>query len=99
MEACSAACAAPGRSTPPAASRSACGPETVHHIARVRSVRGGKSSGVSPSIRPSSARRRTKEVTCRVTSTSPKQTWASPQRISRCWPITSISVTCRAEVT
>ena len=52
IEQCSAAWAAPGRSTAarPAASRASSG--TVHQTAVVRSVRSGRSSGSSPSTSP-----------------------------------------------
>ena len=80
IEACSAAWAAPPRSTPAAVSASAWPAETVHHTARVSRWRGGRSSGVSPSDLAGVVTRRVKLTTWRVTWTSPKRTSAWPQR-------------------
>ena len=56
IEACSAACAAPGTSAPPSPARSRPAASTVHQTARVRRWRGGRSSGSSPSTSPEPSR-------------------------------------------
>src|SRR5579864_3882875 len=98
IEACSAACAAPPRSTPAPASLARTVSATVHQIALVSRLRGGRSRGVSPSGAPVSARRLVKQTTWRVTWTSPKLTSASPQAMFRNSPRISTSVTDLAVV-
>ncbi|CAM5253444.1 hypothetical protein SHIRM173S_09408 [Streptomyces hirsutus] len=71
IDACSAACRAPPRISGLIRARSSWSSVTVHHTARVRSVRGGRSSFVSPSTSPVMTRRRRKETTWLVTSTEP----------------------------
>ena len=80
MEACSAACRAPPRISGLIRAASSWSSVTVHHTARVRSVRGGRSSLVSPSTSPVMSRRRRKETTWLVTSTEPKQSRAVAPR-------------------
>ncbi len=98
IAACSAACAAPGtsaHSSPTVASRSG---HTEYHTARVRSWRGGRSSGSSPSTSPLPRRLRRKDTTCEVTSTTPKCSSTFGQWRPRSESTTRISVTSRAEV-
>lgn len=71
MEACSAACREPPRISGVIRASSSWSSVTVHHTARVRSVRGGRSSLVSPSTSPVIRRLRRKETTWLVTSTEP----------------------------
>ena len=61
-----------GRRPRPAPARSSPASSTVHQTARVRSWRGGRSSGSSPSTSPVITRRRRNETTWLVTSTVPK---------------------------
>lgn len=71
IEACSAACSAPPSCSGLTRARSSWSSVTVHHTARVRSVRGGRSSLLSPSTSPVMSLRRRKETTWLVTSTEP----------------------------
>ena len=72
---------------------------TVHHTARVRSVRGGQVERVSPSTSPVMSRRRRKETTWLVTSTEPKRSAAvAPAAISASVSRTRMSVMSRASV-
>ncbi len=98
MEACSAACRAPPRISGLIRASSSWSSVTVHHTARVRRVRGGRSSLASPSTSPVISLRRRYETTWLVTSTEPKQSRAGPQGISVSVSRTEMEVVSRAVV-
>lgn len=71
---------------------------SVHQTARVRSVRGGRSSGSSPSISPEWRRLMRYETTCLVTSTWPKCSVPGPSGWERSVARMEMSVMSRANV-
>ena len=87
IAACSAACAAPGTSAAASPARSSPAASTVHHTARVRRWRGGRSSGSSPSTSPVIIRRRRNDTTWLVTCDgAERQRDVLPRRVSRSSP-------------